>query len=160
MQAPQREAGRCCAGGTWAATYALGAIAATFLPRARGWCFLRGMDSPEILAALERVRRGGNVSPVAKACLCHASWPDLVCRGALTDAGRAALLARPIPEAELGLLRAAARGEGRRVAKAHERPTLAALVAWGLVADSNGAKIVVTAWGADVLAHHDGGATT
>ena len=66
----------------------------------------------------------------------------LVHGGRLSEHGVAKLRARPLSNAELALLRAVKRGEGRRVVKAHERPVLSALAAWGLVADGSGNLLV------------------
>jgi hypothetical protein len=112
----------------------------------------------KLLLALERVRRGARLTADEALELGREGGCShvLVRGGRLSEHGAARLRARPLTEAELMLLRAVKRGEGRRVVKAHERPVLSALAAWGLVADGSGNRAAITTWGAEVLAHHEG----
>ncbi len=110
------------------------------------------MTPERLLALLERVRRGARLAPEDAAEI--EGRRALAIGGVLAREGVTILRARPIAEADLALLRAVHKGDGRRVVKAHERPVLLSLAAWGLVADGGGNRATITAWGAEVLAHH------
>lgn len=116
------------------------------------------MSDGRLLLALERVRRGARLTVDEALELGHEGGCRhvLVHGGRLSAHGAARLRARPLTGAEFALLRAVKRGDGRRVVKAHERPVLSALAAWGLVADGSGNRATITTWGAEVLAHHEG----
>lgn len=106
--------------------------------------------------ALERARRGA-VVPAPPACLCGPPWASLVSPAGITEEGLDLLATREMPESELELLAAIGRAAGQRRAKPHERAPLREMARWGLIADSNAARVTLTTWGERVLRYHKQG---